>query len=117
MDPLDRLVAPERGSRMLPGLKALNAVTCFAVLTALGWWGWSEWRAAQPGLVAIAAPAEVGAALRGLAEWQDECQAVVDAWDRGERPDLVDQTEVVAADTVERCRAIVAMRPREWATD
>lgn len=102
---------------MLPGLKALNAVTCVAVLTVAGWWGWSEWRAAQPRLVIVAAPAEVEEVLRGLAEWQDECQVIVDAWDRGERPDLVDQLGPSAAARVDRCRRIVGMRPQEWATD
>lgn len=117
MDPLGDQGTPEREIRMLLGLKALNAATCFAVLTALGWWGWSEWRAAQPRLVAIAAPAEVEEVLRGLAEWQDECQAVVDAWDRGERPELIDQLGPTAAARVERCRRIVGMRPHGWVTD
>jgi hypothetical protein len=65
----------------------------------------------------MADPAEVEEVLRGVAEWQDECQAIVDAWDSGERPDLVDQVGTAAADTVERCRGIVSMRPRVWATD
>ena len=99
------------------GLRVLKAATCFAVLTAVGWWGWSEWRATQPQIVHMVNPAEAEEVLRGAAAWQDECQAIVDAWDKGERPDLVDQTEAAAADTVERCRAIVAMRPRVWATD
>lgn len=102
---------------MLAELKLLNAVTCLAVLTAVGWWGWSEWRAAQPQLVPMAAPAKVEEVLRGVASWQDACQAVVDAWDRGERPDLAGQLGPSAAAQVERCRRIVSMRPHEWATD
>ncbi len=98
-------------------LATLNAATCVAVLLAVGWWGWSEWQAAQPRLVLMADPAEVEEVLRGVAEWQDECQAILDAWDSGERPDLVDQIGTVAADTVERCRGIVKMRPGVSATD
>ncbi len=98
-------------------LKALNAATCVAVLAAVGWWGWSEWRATQPQGMAPVDRAEVEAVLPGMAEWQNECQAAIEAWDRGERPDLVEQIGTVAADIVERCRAIIKMRPREWATD
>jgi hypothetical protein len=98
-------------------LEVLNVATCVAVLTAVGWWGWSEWRAAQPRLVPIAAPAEVEEVVRGVAQWQDECQTIVDAWDRGERPDLAGQLRPGAAAQVERCRRIVTMRPQVWATD
>jgi hypothetical protein len=63
----------------------------------------------------LAAPAEVEEVLRGLAAWQDECQAIVDAWDGGERPAGADQLALTAAAQVERCRRIVAMRPHEWA--
>ena len=62
-----------------------------------------------------AAPAEVEEVLRGLAAWQDECQAIVDAWDGGERPAGAQQLGPAAAAQVERCRLIVAMRPHEWA--
>ena len=92
-------------------------MTCVALLTAAGWWGWSEWRAAQPGLVAIALPAEVEEILEELAEWQNECQAILDGWGSDERADLVDQLGPSAADTVERCRRIVSMRPQGGATD
>jgi hypothetical protein len=86
-------------------------------LAAVGWWGLSDWRAAQPQGVAIVDQVEVPEVFAGLAEWQAECQAANEAWDRGERPDLADQIGTVAADTVERCRGIVRMRPREWATE
>ncbi len=99
------------------GLGVLNAIACVAVLSAVGWWGWSEWRGAQTQLVLLADLTEVEEVLRGLAEWQDECQAVVDAWDDSTRPDLIDPLGPSALAQVERCRAIIRMRPREWAMD
>lgn len=101
---------------MDPWLKALNVLACAAVLAASGWWVWSQWRAGRPG-AAMVEPAAVEAALAGLAAWQDECQAIVEAWDRGERPELVDELGPAAAERVARCRDIVTMRPREWSTD
>ena len=98
-------------------LKALNAATCVAMLAAAGWWGWSEVIAAQPRIVLLVDPAEAEEVLRGVAEWQNECQAAVDAWDRGERPSVAGQIGRVAPDVVERCRGIVRMRPRVWVTD
>ncbi|WP_037284259.1 hypothetical protein [Rubellimicrobium mesophilum] len=102
---------------MLAELKVLNVVTCAAVLTAVGWWGWSEWNAAQSRFAPLAASADVEEVLRGAAPWQDACQAIVDAWDGGERPDLAGPLGPAAAAQVERCRRIVTMRPQVWATD
>jgi hypothetical protein len=101
---------------MDPWLKALNVLACAAVLAASGWWGWSQWQAGRPG-AAMVEPAAVEAVLADLAAWQDECQAIVEAWDRGERPELVDQLGPSVVARVERCRSIVEMRPHEWATD
>ena len=98
-------------------LRTLNIATCGAVLMAVGWWGWSEWRDAQPRLMPLAQPAEVEEVMRGVAEWQDECQAILDTWDSGGAPDSAERIGTTAADTVGRCRAIVRMRPQVWATD
>lgn len=96
-------------------LKGLVAVTCVAVLAALLWWGWREWRAAAKQAAAALLEAEEEAA-KSRAEWeglQAECEAEIGAWDSGDRDALAARLGSYAEDRIERCRRIITMEVQE----
>ena len=90
---------------------AVLAVICATVLAAIGWWGWSEWRAAVDRAEAArieAEQAEQEVARQDLARLVSECRARIEAWDGGQREALAEEFGSYAEGSVEQCRDFVA---------
>ena len=90
----------------MPGwLRGLVAVTCLAVLAAVSWWGWSEWRSASERAEA-ARLEEEGRPLRGMLESAsrfNECADMVRSWDDGDRGAIEARYGSGAEEAVDRC--------------
>lgn len=89
--------------------KGLIAVTCAAVLAAVGWWGWSEWNAAaeRESAQAEAEEAQQVAVQARSAAMRADCEARIAAWDAGNRQGLIDEYGRFAEDVVTDCRMMI----------
>lgn len=91
-------------------LKGLIATTCAAVLAALGWWGWSEWRSAEGRTEVAQAEADADRFNKELEneQFRQECRADVAAWDAGDRAAVIRKFGDAAERIIEECRYLIA---------
>ncbi|WP_210526386.1 hypothetical protein [Rubellimicrobium arenae] len=98
-------------------LKTLVAATCVAVLAATGWWGWTEWAAAQEQAAVMEREARLSRleANERVQQHLVECRARVAAWDEGLRAPLIREFGTSADQIVENCRYSIAIPPESFA--
>lgn len=94
-------------------LKWLVAITCLAVLGAIGWWIWSDRQEAIAAEVAArraAIATEVAAQAdldRRRARQVEECRDDLAAWDRGDRAAVLEKYNPRVVTALDNCRALV----------
>lgn len=85
-------------------LKGLVAVTCVAVLAAIGWWGWSEWQDRRAQEVAAQEAIEAASEYRRQMRVQ-ECLDDLIVWQNGDRNDIREKYGTAQAGTaMEACK-------------
>lgn len=93
--------------------KGLVAVTCAAVLVALGWWGWSERQRSveqTAAEVAVARAARVQAVAEAefrVQELRRDCEADLEEWYDGDRAVVLDRYGGETWPRIKECRSLV----------
>lgn len=92
-------------------MKPLIAVTCLAVLAAVGWYGYSEWREAHP-------PEPLWDFSKTLErmemhENRAECARMISDWDAGDRGAIEREWGRFAEEQVDHCRFMVEVYDRQ----
>lgn len=95
-------------------VKGLVAVTCVAVLAALGWWGWSE-RQRSAAEAAAQAAAERSARVQTMVEEEyreaqqlRECAADLREWQDGDRKVILDRYGDGTVARLRECRSVAS---------
>ncbi|WP_162620609.1 hypothetical protein [Limimaricola cinnabarinus] len=92
-------------------MKLLVAAACLVIIAGGGWYGWSEWQAAQRASEQAAKEAEYERRQRSFDNElrRNECSRQIADWDKGNRRSLIQKYGDYAENIVNNCRYLVAI--------
>ncbi len=90
-------------------MKPLVVIACLVIIAAGGWYGWSEWQAAQRASEQAAEEAEYERRQESFERERrrNECSKQIADWDDGNRRSLIQDYGDYAENIVDNCRYLL----------